>query len=312
MFSIASYIFLLVTTIVSPDSPFQTPLGSLFIQVVSRIWRILKPVLPKIYKHAKNVGSSLSQFVKSRSYILPSSMSQTSTNPILPSWELDPDWYFSETSPEVSAVVWILETSTDPMVVTAAAELTVELQWPLDLDLASAGIRLRENFNSCFDFNLKGNNWVAKLRKDMADRAINCGRALCSLAHVARASGHHLHLGWYYTLSEHTEDIDLQHWTKLSIVIQLLKEQPDMTEIGDTISSDKWVLHTFTSLVPKHCITLGQKGLEYFLDTLHVDKIPSLDKSTFTDYLCCINSFLIPANPRMLVEVDKRSVVWFN
>ncbi|KAJ7921695.1 hypothetical protein B0H13DRAFT_1866477 [Mycena leptocephala] len=71
------------------------------------------------------------------------------------------------------------------------------------------------------------------------------------------------------------------------------------------MSSDKWAFHTLASLNPDHCITLGQKGLEQFLDTLHADKIPSLDESTFTDYLCCINSFLAPVTPWMLVEVDK-------
>ncbi|KAJ7865503.1 hypothetical protein B0H13DRAFT_1898522 [Mycena leptocephala] len=74
---------------------------------------------------------------------------------------------------------------------------------------------------------------------------------------------------------------------------------------GDLMSSDKWAFHTFLSLDPNRRITMGQKGLENFLDTLHVDKISSLDELTFTDYLCCINSFLAPVNPRMLVEVNK-------
>jgi hypothetical protein len=203
--------------------------------------------------------------------------------------------------------MWILETSTDPMVVTAAAELAIDLQWPLDLDLTSAWMCLRENFHSCFDLNL---NWVVKLRSDMAGRAINCGRALCSLTNVAQASGQRPRLLWFHDLVEHNVDIDPHHWTQLSIVIQFLKRQPDMIEIGDSISSDNWALHTSASLAHRH-ITSGQKGLDHFLDTLHVDKIVGLDESTFADYLCCINSFLGPISPKVLVEVDKRSVVWF-
>jgi hypothetical protein len=303
------YIFLLASTIVSPDSPFQTPLASFLSQMDSHIWRILKPIFAKVYKHVKNVGSSLSQFVKSRTYILPSFMSQTSSNPDRPRWEVYPHSYFSKTSAEVSAVVWILETSTDPMVVTAAAELAVDLQWPLDLDLTSARMRLRENFRSCFDFSSEGTNWVAKLRRDMVDRAINCGRAFCSLNNIAQASGHHLYLGWYHNLSGHTEDIDPQHWTELSTVIQLATGNSDtIDDCGDLMSSDKWAFHTFASL-PR--IISGQKELEHFLDTLNVDKIVGLDESTFADYLFCIDSFLGHMDPRILVEVNKRSVVLF-
>jgi hypothetical protein len=94
VFGFASYIFLLASTIVSPDSPFQTPLASLLSQMGSGIWRILKPMFVKIYKYAKNVWSSLSQFVKSRTFILPFFMSQTSSNPDRPRWEVYPHLYF--------------------------------------------------------------------------------------------------------------------------------------------------------------------------------------------------------------------------
>jgi hypothetical protein len=309
VFGFVCYGFLLVSTIVFPDSPFQTPLASLFSLMGSRIWPILEPIFAKVYKLAKNVRSSVSQFMESRTYILPFFMSQTSTNPELPLWECDPTWYFSEPSVEVSAVMWILETSTDPVVVTAAAELAVDLQWPLDLDLTSARRRLRENFHSCFNIS----SGAFQLRRDMADRAINCGRAFCSLNNIARASGRHLRLALYPPLSKNTVDIDPQHWTELSTVIRILNIQSHsgmmIHDLGDLLSSDKWAFHTFASLDPDRHITSGQKGLE-FLDTLHVDKIPSLDESTFTDYLCCINSFLGPMDPRILVEVDKRSVVW--
>jgi hypothetical protein len=309
VFGFASYLFLLASAIVSPDSPFQTPLASFLSQIPSSIVGIFKWMFIKANNFAKLVGSSLSQFVKSRTFILPFFMSQTSSNPDRPIWEVYPHDYFSITSVEVSAVMWILETSTDPMVVTAAAELAIDLQWSLDLDLRSARMRLRENFRSCFEFSFKGINWVAKLRRDMTDHALICGRAYCSLNNIAQASGQSCGLTWFSDLSEHTEDTDPQHWTQLSTVIQILNREPNIiVDPGDLMSSDKWAFHTSLSLDPNHRITMGQKGLEQFLDTLHADKIPSLDESTFTDYLCYINSFLAPVTPRMLVEVDKRSV----
>ncbi|KAJ7921692.1 hypothetical protein B0H13DRAFT_1866474 [Mycena leptocephala] len=226
-------------------------------------------------------------------------MSQTSSNPDRPKWEVYPHLYFSKPSVEVSAVVWILETSTDPMVVTAAAELAVDLQWPLDRDLASARRCLQEIFDSCFDFKSMDNKFVAKLRGNMAHRAINCGRAFCSLSNIVRASGQNVgpDLYWYdFALFEHDEHIDPQCWT------QLFTKTVTIDDYGDLMSSDKWAFHTFASL--PHII-LGQKGPEYFLDTLHVDKIAGLDESAFADYLCCINSFLGHMDPRILVEVDK-------
>ncbi|KAJ7828900.1 hypothetical protein B0H13DRAFT_1916816 [Mycena leptocephala] len=185
----ASYIFLLVSAIVSPDSPFQTPFASFLGRVVSQIWQPLKPIFDTVSEFAEDVRSSISQFVKSRTYILPSFKSQTSSNPELPLWELAPDAYFSKTS------------------------------------------------------------------------------------------------------------------AKLSTVIQIYRKSSD-ADPGDLMSSDKWAFHTFPSLAHRH-ITSGQKGLEHFLDTLHVDQIVGLDESTFTDYLCCIDSFLGPMDPRIVVEVDK-------
>ncbi|KAJ7921704.1 hypothetical protein B0H13DRAFT_2414885 [Mycena leptocephala] len=307
VFGFASYIFLLASTIVSPDSPFQTPLASLLSQMGSGIWRILKPMFVKIYKAAKNVWYSLSQVVKSRTFILPFFMSQTSSNPDRPGWEVYPHWYFSETSVEVSAVMWILETSTDPTVVTAAAELAVDLQWPLDLDLTSAIMSLDELFHSCFDLDLPHSR--VKLRMEMGDRAIKCCRAYCSLRNIVQASGRPFYssIPWSYPwISWDNENVDPLHLTQFSTVIQFYRKWSDaIGDPGDLMSSDKWAFHTFASLDPDRHITSGQKGLEHFLDQLHVDKIPSLEESTFTDYLCCINSFLAPVNPRMLVEVDK-------
>ncbi|KAJ7894773.1 hypothetical protein B0H13DRAFT_2339064 [Mycena leptocephala] len=51
---------------------------------------------------------------------------------------------FSEPSAVVPAVLWVLETSIDPEVVEAAAEVAVQLQLPLDLDLTTQMTRLME------------------------------------------------------------------------------------------------------------------------------------------------------------------------
>jgi hypothetical protein len=100
--------------------------------------------------------------------------------------------------------------------------------------------------------------------------------------------------------------VDPLQLKQLSTVIQFYRKSSD-ADPGDLMSSDKWAFHTFASLAHRH-ITSGQKGLEHFLDTLHEEKILGLEESTFTDYLCHINSFFSPVNLQILVEVNKRWV----
>jgi hypothetical protein len=78
----------------------------------------------------------------------------------------DPSWRISST-----------ETSTDPRIVTIAAETSVGLQWPLGLDLEPPMTRLHDTFELCFSPSPGG--WEG--RPGMAHCAIQCGRAYCSL-----------------------------------------------------------------------------------------------------------------------------------
>ncbi|KAJ6571969.1 hypothetical protein B0H19DRAFT_1347694 [Mycena capillaripes] len=56
-----------------------------------------------------------------------------------------------EPSPDIPAIIWALETSTDPNLVEAAAAIIPELQWPLNLNLQQAQKRLADVFQGCFD-----------------------------------------------------------------------------------------------------------------------------------------------------------------
>jgi hypothetical protein len=50
-----------------------------------------------------------------------------------------------------SAIRWILETSTNPEIVEAAAGIVPCVQWPLNLDVSAAFARLRDSFRACQD-----------------------------------------------------------------------------------------------------------------------------------------------------------------
>ncbi|KAJ7935300.1 hypothetical protein B0H13DRAFT_523507 [Mycena leptocephala] len=141
----ASYIFLLVSVMVSPDSPFQTPITLFLARVIALILETLKPWGIKLREFTGRVWSR-SRLPAADAETLPSFSSKAA---IWPKWNLS--WaesmlfapafdrrrsnYFPPQSPEVPAVLWVLETSTDPAIITAAAEIAADLQWPLDLDL---------------------------------------------------------------------------------------------------------------------------------------------------------------------------------
>jgi hypothetical protein len=54
-------------------------------------------------------------------------------------------------SSDTPAVKWLLDTSTDPEVIIAAAGLVPEIEWPLHLDISYILYQLRDTFMTCFD-----------------------------------------------------------------------------------------------------------------------------------------------------------------
>ncbi|KAJ7887162.1 hypothetical protein B0H13DRAFT_2534385 [Mycena leptocephala] len=150
-----SYIFLLVSPIISADSPFQTPLAPFLIQLIASVLRILKFAALNVHTFGTQGWASVSGLVKSRTHILPRVVSDTSSSKssyrTRKSLHGHHESRFFPPSLEGPAVLWVLETSTDPAMISVAAEMAIDLQWPLDLDLTVAMGRLEETFKSCFD-----------------------------------------------------------------------------------------------------------------------------------------------------------------
>ncbi|KAJ7652747.1 hypothetical protein DFH06DRAFT_1475136 [Mycena polygramma] len=175
---VSCFILLLVSAIVFPDSPFQTPLSSFLDQVFSPILLTTLARLRRLIRRMQH--SSLARFTKSRtSNLLPSFRPQASEfSAEQPLWTKHARRYISRTSAEAPAVVWLLETSTDPTTVTLAGELAADLQWPLNRDYTLATARLKEIFDSCFN---QSYTRPTTLRRHMAPRALACGMGLMSL-----------------------------------------------------------------------------------------------------------------------------------
>ncbi|KAJ7125763.1 hypothetical protein C8R43DRAFT_1111438 [Mycena crocata] len=299
------YFFLLASAMVSLDSPFQTPIGS----VLRRLYVFSSSVLSHLASFLGTLGLAFCFCIcRPATYILPSWVPPTDDRSPKSRYNPYAAVYFAPTSSEVSSVSWALETSTDPLIITAAAEIAVDLQWPLGLDPTSLMIRLAGTFDSCFEFTYNGYQFTRKLRAGMIRRAIACGRAYCTLRLVGRASQFNIHgdLGFRFPESgnsigpETGEDPVL--YAHLLNVLEIIEGRPEVINNGET-SAIQWALQVIPgSLDPRRSI---QTNVERFFAQLQLDTLQSLDQYTFANYLCCVKSFFGPVIPRVMVLKDK-------
>ncbi|KAJ7510900.1 hypothetical protein B0H11DRAFT_1034997 [Mycena galericulata] len=304
-FGSASYVFLLGSAIMSPDSPFQTPLVPFLVLVFSTIrgvlnmaWkftapvqRFLAPISIKFWDAVGSVCSTWSWVVKSKGYILPRFiLHSTRSNNTVPDDPYPPN-YFAPPSIEGPAVLWVLETSTDPLVITAAADIAVDLQWSLDMDLTSPRKRLWQTSLSC----LTNGNYLGNAWSSMRHPANICGMAYGSLRHSRRPSGNQMFdFPWPLSIRD----------TETGHIIQIVHGQWPRVTVQSQ-SWLRWSMHIFPSVVHRNSASLNN-NLQNFLDQVQSDTMPNLDDASFANYLCCINSFLSPVDPRLMGQIDKR------
>ncbi|KAJ7659195.1 hypothetical protein DFH06DRAFT_1472609 [Mycena polygramma] len=280
VFGFGSYSLLLASAILYPDSPFQTPLANFLKQLIPNTLRLLRISVTELRKLAAHTGRLLARFSKPATFSLPSWVPQSATYSNQPLWERGCGAYFQQPLLEVPAIVWLLETSNDPMLVTSAAGMVVDLQWPLDLDLTSVRGRLRDVFMSCFHRNSE----APHVRNGLAHPAIQCGLALGSLLLMERADDIDLRLGhWYGSAQLYYRPV--------------ASDETLCPAVQRQLSNVCWMLQVTRSR--------RSRSIEQFLDQLPAGNMPSLDESTFVSYLCCLNSFFGPVEPRLLATLFK-------
>jgi hypothetical protein len=139
------YTVMVISAVVSPDSPFQTSLSFLlktlleqfsvpehWHQSFSNHWTHLALLLQQMQALLLQCWSTCSGAITRIVPLLP----VFHTSELLEAVPiLDPP---GPPSNEATALVWMLETSTDPGLAETAAEMVPELQWPLNLDFRSA------------------------------------------------------------------------------------------------------------------------------------------------------------------------------
>ncbi|KAF8151830.1 hypothetical protein K438DRAFT_2026981 [Mycena galopus ATCC 62051] len=170
------YLFLLGSAIMFSDSPFQTPLAPFLVE----IWNIIKPQLQagwtltnpvrrpvhslftRVKALLESFWSWLSRFARARTLALPRFIPQAAAriNPkprlVDPYSDHFPRQRYS--SPEAPAVLWLVETSIDPMMLDLATEMGLDLTWDHELNLTSPVARLRDRFHECIAYYIDGDD----------------------------------------------------------------------------------------------------------------------------------------------------------
>ncbi|KAJ7670687.1 hypothetical protein DFH06DRAFT_140515 [Mycena polygramma] len=190
-----TYTTLLISAITSPDSPFQTPLAPLVAQLHPRtLWvnsiTVLQQVITGLHTLVQSAYTK-AQHVCVAHHLLPFFKNNA---PLEMSKQPSLETIFKKfpvPSPEVPAVSWVLETSTDPRTVAAAAEMVIDLQWPGGMDVRPQLSKLRDGILSCFhhDTTLFGKITLYSALDGTSMDAVHLGQAYCTLRCVLMSDG---------------------------------------------------------------------------------------------------------------------------
>ncbi|KAK7031918.1 hypothetical protein R3P38DRAFT_2522193, partial [Favolaschia claudopus] len=156
-----AYLALLASAMFFKDSPFQTPLAPFLRTMAFFIHpQQLKASVKKLFQECSLQFFAILEHIK---HFYSSVIQQCK--------ELLPRYTSHDT------VCWVLETSTEPIRLAEAADLSIDLQWPLDMDLPP-DVHLTQ-FLGCFEYhNLYDDCYMLdRLRDGMGHRATQFGQA---------------------------------------------------------------------------------------------------------------------------------------
>ncbi|KAJ6560896.1 hypothetical protein DFH09DRAFT_509052 [Mycena vulgaris] len=172
------YTVMVISAVASPDSPFQTSLTFLLNRLIKGI-SDLTPMkkLGQKTQILMNTGvshltsilspmwSACSRMMETLPPLLPQFSTKKSSDP-LSSGPLPIFGDLPKPSLAVPAVIWALETTTDPRLVEPAAAMVTDLQWPTTLDVGPSLKRLSDIIHGCFNGSV--------IQEGMSYRATNC------------------------------------------------------------------------------------------------------------------------------------------
>ncbi|KAJ7643418.1 hypothetical protein DFH06DRAFT_1051695 [Mycena polygramma] len=282
-----SYSTLLLSAAISPDSPFRIPLAPVVARIISTVTRmvqILRRYRAVVGGVCSSTGRSSTRRKLPRVFNLPTPLSNVQQTarplPIFDTMALQP-------SPAVTAVSWMLETLTDPNMVTLAAQMAVDLQWPSAGNFGQQIIRLRDAFASCFlyDTLADGRILLWDLRPGMSGRAAHIGRAYFTLLSASRTDDFEAQpiFAWDWSAAAQVLSPELTN------VLRIVVGTPDLLLDAQLPQATKWCLH----VIPFLNSDSAEKRSDFLQQFLKKSETAmALDVLSFTDYLFCLYAFL--------------------
>lgn len=174
-FGTVFYALIVVAALISDVCPFQVPASKRLCSIGQRVVRFYNT----LQKGNQTIFSSFLRFISYIPYIIITLFHSFAS---CISHRLSSKYAIENT--DAPCVQWLLETPDDPDVITTVASLVPEVEWPRDLDVSCALLRLRDTFLDCFENTQYGQ---PKLSDSSRDCAIACGKAFLHLYIERRA-----------------------------------------------------------------------------------------------------------------------------
>jgi hypothetical protein len=213
---------------------------------------------------------------------------------------------FPVASLAVPAVVWLLETSTNPDVISVAADLAVDVQWPPYADVDVALERLHNTFWACFVKHQADpwENQEVHVQDGSIQHAITCGKAYGTMSISSRKNTRKLVHFFQYLLPPMGDGTESLQSAQLHTVFNTLKGNPECLQTVRTQSDMLWGLHVLPHTARGS--TYLASDLNIMLDYVTASEI-GLTKQSYADGLLLLNTMLgVQAHPDTLVFKDKR------
>lgn len=160
------YLTIILASLMAADCPFQTP-GSINLRALGR--SVLR-YYPSLQKHRQNFSNTCLSFA----LYIPFKIIDT-LNTI--SQRLRPSVTTAQQT-DAPCIRWIIESSSDPDIITTAASFVPEVEWPPELEISPLLLQLFDTFIGCFENTHHKQLILVPPRRE---RAIACGKAFLHL-----------------------------------------------------------------------------------------------------------------------------------
>jgi hypothetical protein len=295
------YTVMVISAVAWADSPFQSSLSFVLKSLLKRIphpefFRRFatrsRKAMDTAILHFGSLRSRTSSLMKAMKPLLPLFHSVEDDNPA-PSQSTPLFGPPPPPSKECSAVIWALETSTDPVMVQSAAAMVPELQWwPITFDVRPSLKRLADTFQSCVNGRL--------IRKGMGNRATASIKAFGILGMVAENPSWASDLWTFKETALRDADYDLQAMVWFFKLSRPKESYERIMRRWQPSVMPQWALRFIAAQHP------SEEHIEAVLRSLKSSDTAFEDRSFLTDFLFCLNSFFSPTMARDRSVLNKR------